>query len=107
MRSTATPEADSPLAVRPSAPWRVRRLEVLPRHRLRVTFVDGLSGEVDLSAWLASRAVTGTVFEPLREESFFGKAFLDLGAVTWPNGADLAPDAMYEEIRQAGRWLME
>ncbi|MDW7712498.1 MAG: DUF2442 domain-containing protein [Deferrisomatales bacterium] len=85
----------------------MRQLEVLPRWRLRVTFMDGLAGEVDLAAWLESPKVAGTVFEPLREEAFFGKAFLDLGVVTWPNGADLAPDAMYDEIREAGRWELE
>ena len=29
------------------------------------------------------------------------------GAVQWPNGADLAPDAMYDEIRANGRWVLE
>jgi hypothetical protein len=106
MLTTASPETHSALAVRPSAPWRVKHVEVLPGRRLLVTFVDGLSGEVDLAAWLASPGVAGTVFEPLREEAFFGKAFLDLGVVTWPNGADLAPDAMHEEIRRAGRWVL-
>ncbi|MHB8767043.1 MAG: DUF2442 domain-containing protein [Deferrisomatales bacterium] len=85
----------------------MEKLEVLPGRRLRVTFVDGLSGEVSLAAWLASPRVVGTVFEPLRDEAFFGKAFLELGAVTWPNGADLAPDAMYEEVRKAGCWVLE
>jgi len=29
---------------------------------------------------------------------------LDYGAVAWPNGADIAPEAMYEAIRQTGLW---
>ena len=28
------------------------------------------------------------------------------GVVRWPNGADLAPDAMYDAIRAAGRWVV-
>lgn len=106
MLPTATPQTHSAFAVTPSTPWRVRRVAVLPGHRLRVTFVDGLSGEVNLAAWLASSKVTGTVFERLRDEAFFGQAFLELGAVTWPNGADLAPDAMYDEIRREGTWVL-
>jgi hypothetical protein len=27
---------------------------------------------------------------------------VELGAATWPNGADLAPDAMYDAIREHG-----
>ena len=51
--------------------------------------------------------VTGTVFEPLRDLSVFSQARIELGAVTWPNGADLAPDAMYEAIRAQGYWEVE
>lgn len=30
-----------------------------------------------------------------------------MGAVQWPNGADLVPDAMYDAIRQSGVWILE
>jgi hypothetical protein len=30
-----------------------------------------------------------------------------LGAIQWPNGADLAPDAMYDAIRQSGLWVLD
>jgi len=26
--------------------------------------------------------------------------------VQWPNGADLAPDTMYDEIKAHGRWIL-
>lgn len=107
MFTSPTTESDPALAVTPAAPWRVAELDALPQHRLRVTFVDGLSGEIDLAQWLLSPRITGTIFEPLRDENLFRQAFLDLGTVTWPNGADLAPDAMYEEIRRHGRWVLE
>ena len=35
------------------------------------------------------------------------KARIEMGAVQWPNGADLAPDAMYDAIRQSGVWTLE
>jgi uncharacterized protein DUF2442 len=93
--------------VMPSAPWRVRSLEVIPNARLRVSFVDGTRGEVDMASMLASPQTDGTVFEPLRDPHVFSQARIVLGAVTWPNGADLAPDAMHDEIRARGVWIVE
>jgi hypothetical protein len=84
------------------APWRVVAIEPLPEFRLRATFVDGTCGEVWLRSFLESPQISGTIFEPLRDPEFFRQARVELGAVTWPNGADLAPDAMYDAIRERG-----
>jgi len=44
----------------------------------------------------------GPVFEPLRDPAIFAQAFVDdFGAVAWPNGADLAPDALYRTLCSA------
>ena len=68
----------------------------LPGYRLRVEFSDGVAGTVNLSGEL-----DGEMFEPLRDEAMFRQeAVDDYGAVTWPNGADLAPDALCLEIAQ-------
>ncbi len=91
---------------RPASAWRVVKVEVLPGKRLSVAFADGTRGEVDLRAFLDGSGVTGTVFEPLRDPEEFARARVDLGAVTWPSGADLAPDAMYDAIREEGRWII-
>jgi glutaredoxin-related protein len=72
--------------------------------RLRVEFVDGTSGEANLKRFLEGRRVAGTPFEQLRDPALFAQARVELGAVTWPNGADLAPDAMYDAIRADGSW---
>ena len=75
---------------------RVVGVTPLPGYRLRVEFVDGVAGTVDLSGELG-----GEMFEPLRDEAMFRQAAVDeYGVVTWPNGADLAPDALYLEITQ-------
>ena len=50
--------------------------------------------------------VEGTVFEALREADFFARVDVQMGAVHWPNDADLAPDAMYDAIRQDGHWIV-
>jgi hypothetical protein len=65
--------------------------------QLEVTFEDGTSGVVSMRD-----RFFGPVFEPLRDPSVFRQVFIDdFGAVCWPNGADLAPDALYEKIRTA------
>jgi hypothetical protein len=87
-----------------AVPWRVVTAEPLPSMRLRVVFVDGTSGEVDLDAFLRSDEVRGTAFERLGKSEFFGQVRVVHGTVEWPNGADLAPDAMYDAIRQTGCW---
>jgi len=111
MSSAANSEADQASevvpAVRHVVPWRVVTVEALTDHRLRAEFVDGTTGEVHLDGFLADPKVAGTVFEPLRESAFFARAAVIMGAVQWPNGADLAPDAMYDAIREHGVWVLE
>lgn len=60
-----------------------------------------------MRAFLASPRVSGTVFEPLRDPAEFAQARIAMGAVEWPSGADLAPDAMYEAIRANGVWSLD
>jgi hypothetical protein len=102
MRVQPTAEKDRAPGLNPSASWRVIQVEALPRYRLRVRFVDGTEGEV-LLAGLIERTGAG-VFANLRDEELFSKVYLELGAVTWPGDLDLAPDAMYDGIREAGVW---
>ena len=92
---------------RPSTPWRVQSVEALPGLRLQVCFADGTSGQVDMKRFLGSPDIRGTVFEPLVDETLFSQVRVDLGAVAWPTGADLAPDAMYDAIRASGEWVLE
>lgn len=74
--------------------WDVREVHVELNWTLHVTFADGLSGRVRFMPGF----FTG-VFEPLRDPSRFAEAFVDHGALTWPGDLDLAPDAMYEQIK--------
>jgi len=67
---------------------------------LRLEFADGLTGEVAVLD-----RMRGPVFEHARTSEGFAKVTVDeeTGTVTWPCGADLAPDALYERIR-SGVW---
>jgi hypothetical protein len=84
------------------APWRVREVTALPDERLFVRFVDGLTGVVDLSALIASPKAG--VFACLRDRGLFEQAHVEMGAVVWPGGLDLAPDAMHAAIKTTGEW---
>ena len=108
MRPIAETKADRAAEIAPAVrhvvPWRVVSVNELPEQRLFVVFVDGTAGEVHMRDFLANPRTEGTVFEPLRGREVFAQAQVVMGAVQWPNGADLAPDAMYDAIRQNGRW---
>ncbi len=104
MRTATTTETHQALGIIPSAPWRVLNIKIEPGHRLQVTFMDGSTGWVDLSQWLRSGRIDGSIFEALREEDFFRLAAVELGVITWPNGADLSPDAMYDALQQSAEW---
>ena len=72
-------------------------VEGLDNYTLSVRCDDGVSGTVSLAS-----SLFGPVFEPLRDPEFFRQVAIDeYGAVYWPNGADLAPDALYEQIQAA------
>jgi hypothetical protein len=53
-------------------------------------FDDGTIKRIDVSQWF-----TGPVFEPLKEPKFFKKFFIEAGTLAWPNGVDIAPEALY------------
>ena len=69
----------------------VVRAEHLGGYRLHLTFNDGLAKTVDFKEWL-----DGPVFEPLKNEDYFKRFFIDGGTVAWPNGADIAPETLYK-----------
>ncbi len=74
---------------------KVTQVKVLDGYRLEVSFDDGVHGVVSLSDRLF-----GPVFEPLKDLKLFAQARVDeFGVVAWPNGADLAPDALYESFQ--------
>ncbi len=81
-----------------TAPYEILAVEHLGGFRLRLTFADGLVGDVDLSDRL--RSPVGPVFEALQDAEYFSRVAVDsaLGTIAWPNGADLAPDALHAQV---------
>src|SRR5438876_1589374 len=54
-------------------------------------FDDGTEKQIDVSQWFK-----GPVFEPLKDPKLFKKFFIEGGTLAWPNGVDIAPEALYE-----------
>lgn len=67
-------------------------------HTVWLKFEDGTAGEVDLGGELH-----GPIFEPLRDLEYFAHFTVspDLGTISWPNGADFAPEFLYERLHVA------
>lgn len=64
----------------------------LGAHRVWIRFEDGVEGTLDLGDEL-----WGEVFQPLRDPAYFGSFTIDRTLV-WPNGADFAPEFLYERV---------
>lgn len=70
-----------------------KKVRIIEGYRLEVEFDTGETGEVDLSDLPGEDGV----FAPLTDLKFFQKVFVhpELGVLTWPNGADIAPETIY------------
>ena len=74
--------------------YRVKKVTASAGYTLHIEFTDGLQGTVDVSS-----SLFGPVFDPLKDRMLFEQVRVDeFGAVCWPNGADLAPDALYLRV---------
>lgn len=88
---------------------RIADAEPLGGHVLAVTFSTGESRVVDLLPVI--ERVGGPVFAPLRDPAYLARVSVDpvCGTVVWPNGADLAPTALYElqDVEAAPRTALD
>lgn len=74
---------------------RVVGVVVVAPYTLQVMFDDGMVRRIDLTGELL-----GEVFEPLRDVVLFAQVRVEGETVVWPNGADFAPEFLYEAGEQ-------
>jgi hypothetical protein len=65
---------------------------------IHLRFTDGTEGDVDLRDELY-----GEIFEPLKDQVFFQQFSVhpEFHTLTWPNGADIAPEFLHERVQRA------
>ena len=75
---------------------RVIEAQYVKGYTIKIRFADGVVGEVNLSDELI-----GEIFQPLKDISYFKNFTVDpeLHTLVWPNGADFAPEFLYDKIK--------
>jgi hypothetical protein len=82
----------------------VAEVLALPDYRLFVRFFDGTEGIVEMRNQIfCDRA---GAFASLRDIASFERVGIGFGAVMWEGDLDLAPDAMYDEFKRNGVWIV-
>ncbi len=64
-------------------------------YRIRLKFSDATEGEVDFQ-----NELWGEMFEPLKDKNLFANFSIhpELQTIVWPNGADFAPEFLYQKL---------
>lgn len=101
MCSAQVIQSDQSARLSPPPVWRVVKVEPLPDFCLQLAFQDGTQGQVDMSGLI--HGTDAGVFTVLRDVERFQAARIEYGAVCWPGDLDLAPDALYADIKTHGR----
>ena len=79
---------------------RITSVRYLGEHRLYLEFNNGDAGEIDLSSEL-----DGPIFLPLQDPQVFALVRLEGGTIAWPNGADLAPEYLQNDLSNKSKHL--
>jgi len=72
----------------------VTRITYKGHYTYHIIFDDGVAGDIDMSGFLDR----GPIFEPLKDQKLFQRARIEGGSIAWPNGADIAPETLYDQL---------
>lgn len=75
--------------------WDVKKVEARDDYQLYVELADGRKGTFDMKPYLNIG-----VFKDLRDKEYFEQVGIFLGAVTWPNEQDIAPETLVAGLMQ-------
>jgi hypothetical protein len=69
-------------------------------YKVWIAFDDGKEGEIDLEKKIKNR---GGVFQPLQNIGYFKKFKIRGGTLSWKNDSDLAPESLYELLKEQNK----
>ena len=79
---------------------RLVEVKIAGPRALDLGFSDGTSGTWSAEELIARETV---LTRPLSDERFFARAFLDAGALAWPNGLELSGSSLHAKLGGAGQ----
>lgn len=74
----------------------VKKIRYKDKYVYHIVFDDKTEGDIDFAQYINK----GPVFKVLRDLRIFKKAAIEGGTVAWPNGADIAPETLYEKLKK-------
>lgn len=74
----------------------VIKAKYIKDYKVWIAFDDGKSGEIDL----ADEISWGEIFKPLQDINYFKNFKIENDTLSWENGADIAPESLYELLIQ-------
>ena len=69
----------------------INEAQYIDNYSLKLKFNNNEIKQVDLK-----NELYGEVFEPLKDKDFFKDFFISHNTIEWKNGADFAPEFLYE-----------
>lgn len=79
---------------------KIIKAEHIEHKVIRLLFSDQSWGEYDLQALIDRQT---ELAEPLRDERYFSRFFLEFGALCWKNGLELSPGSIYRKLQEQGK----
>jgi hypothetical protein len=75
-------------------------IEIAGERALDLTFSDGGRGRWDADAIIARDTV---LTRPLEDPAYFARAFVEAGALAWPNGLEFSGHSLHAKLGEAGK----
>ncbi|VVT27638.1 conserved hypothetical protein [Sphingomonas aurantiaca] len=80
------------------------RLTVTGRDTLELMFSDGAAAHWSAASLIARDTV---MTRPLTDPAYFARAFIEGGALAWPNGFELSADALHQKLNSVGALIRD
>lgn len=80
------------------------RIEIAGDRTLDLTFSDGAAGRWSADAVIARDTV---LTRPLKDPAYFTRAFVEAGALAWPNGLEFSGQSLHAKLGEAGALTRE